>query len=384
MKILVDQAIPYGGECFSTIGAVDLFDAEELSPEDVRNADAMVVRAVTRIDAGLLDGGDIRFVASPTSGTDHVDLEYLKARDVGFAFAAGGNANSVAEYVVAALLYLATRHKVDLAGKSIGIIGVGHIGSWVAKKARALGMQVFLNDPPLRRATGDTCYLPLSSLYNCDFLTLHTPLTWEGIDKTYHLVDESFLDSLKPGVFLINTSRGGVASTQALKHALKNRHLAGAVLDVWEHEPDIDPELLDLVDIATPHIAGYSVEGRIRSVEIVYEALCRYFGIKEGCRMSDFLPEGGRLQIEIDPSTVEDQELLDSIVQAVYSIESDDANLRGVESLPVDERAAHFIQLRHEYPARREFAHADVTLQTSSPGVVDILPELGFQVVKQS
>ncbi|UCD38474.1 MAG: 4-phosphoerythronate dehydrogenase [Fidelibacterota bacterium] len=381
MRILVDRNIPYASECFSSIGTVEAYSAEDLSSADLQDAEAVVVRAVTPVNADLLDGTAVRFVATSTSGTDHIDLDYLKARGIGFASAAGGNANAVAEYVMAALLHLTAKHDLELVGKSIGIIGVGHIGSKVARKAEALGMRVFHNDPPLQRETGDPRYLPLEQLFNCDFITLHTPLTMNGIDKTYHLMDGNFLDAIRPGVFLINSARGAVADTGSLKRSLAEGHLAGAVLDVWEEEPKIDPDLMNQVDIATPHIAGYSLEGRVSGVLIVYHALCRYFQKEARCSADDLLPEDKNLVIEIDPSTMEGQELINRVVRRAYSIESDDAALRKMVSLPVEERGAYFIRLRRQYRVRREFGQVEIRLQPFAPGVADRLGRLGFRIV---
>ncbi|UCH62056.1 MAG: 4-phosphoerythronate dehydrogenase [Fidelibacterota bacterium] len=380
MIILADQNIPYARECFSSIGTVKTIPAEKFSRADLRDVDAVVVRAVTPVNADLLNDTHVRFVATPTSGTDHIEVEYLKARDIGFASAAGGNANAVAEYVMAALFYLAAKYDLDLAGMSIGIIGVGHIGSKVAQKAEAIGMQVLLNDPPLQRETGDACYLSLAELFDCDFITLHTPLTRNGIDRTYHLVDRHFLDSLKSGVFIIHSARGAVADTAALTESLQTGHLAGAVVDVWENEPNIDLTLMDKVDIATPHIAGFTVDGRVGAVMMVYQAMCRYFGIRERNVLGDFLSEGEKLLIEIDPSIMNEQELIHRIIQRVYSIELDDTRMRKMGPFTADERAAHFIKLRRQYPVRREFTHTGVQLQSPAPSVAARLTGLGFQV----
>ena len=211
----------------------------------------------------MLANSKVKFVATATIGFEHVDVDYLKNSNIGFASAPGSNANSVADYIVAALLSVAQKHKITLEGKSIGVVGVGNVGSKVAKKCAALGMIVKLNDPPLSRQTGDAKYRPLNELFDCDFITLHTPLTREGQDKTYHLADDKFFASLKTGCVFINTCRGAVHDTAALKAAIQNKKLGAVILDVWENEPNIDCELLRMVDISTPHIAGYSLDGKI-------------------------------------------------------------------------------------------------------------------------
>jgi erythronate-4-phosphate dehydrogenase len=380
MKILVDRNIPYAEEVFSRAGVVTTYSEEILSPRATRQVDALVVRAVTPVNAGIIDGSNIRFVATASSGTDHVDLEYLNAHHIGWASAPGCNANAVAEYVVAALLHLAANHNLKLAGKSLGIIGVGHIGGRVARKAEALGMKVVLNDPPLGRETGDARYRPLEDLLGCDFITLHTPLTLDGIDKTYHLINEKFLSSLKGGSFLINSSRGPVVDSNALKQALTENHLAGAVLDVWENEPGIDVELMGIVDIATPHIAGYSIQGRVAGAMIVYESLCRYFELKSQADIDEFLPLHNKPRILIDPTSGKEEEILKRIVAQVCSIESDDRMLREIESLSADEGAIRFRNQRSTYSLRWEFHHVDVELQPFDSGLAARLDMLGFRV----
>ena len=190
MRIIADRNIPFVVECFSSIGDVEVIPGREMTASLVREADVLLVRSVTRVGSELLAGSKVRFVATATIGFDHIDTEYLAKNDIGFASAPGSNANSAAEYVIAALLSVAQKKNYDLQDKSIGIIGVGNVGGRVAKKASALGMKVYLNDPPLQRQTGDTKYLPIEELFGCDFITLHTPLTFERINRTFHLADE--------------------------------------------------------------------------------------------------------------------------------------------------------------------------------------------------
>jgi erythronate-4-phosphate dehydrogenase len=190
MKIIADENIPYVAECFSSIGEVEVVPGREITPGVIADVDILLVRSITPVGADLLAGSKVRFVGTATIGFDHMDIEYLSRNNIGFASAPGSNANSAAEYVIAGLLNIAKRYSIDLEGKSIGIIGVGNVGGRVAKKAIALDMKLFLNDPPLQRQTGDSKYLPIEELFGCDFVTLHTPLTFEGEDKTFHLADE--------------------------------------------------------------------------------------------------------------------------------------------------------------------------------------------------
>jgi len=338
VKIIADQNIPFVKECFSSLGDVTAVPAGRITTELIADADILLTRSVTKVDEALLNRSHAKFVGAATSGFEHVDTEFLQRKDIGFAYAAGSNADSVAEYVITALLALAKKHKFQLEGKSIGIIGVGHIGSKVAAKTAALGMEVLLNDPPLQRQTGDAKYLPLEGLADCDFITMHTPLTFGGIDKTFHLADEAFFQSLKDGVFFINTARGAVVDTAALKTAIRSKKLAGAVLDVWENEPNIDNELLLTVDLSTPHIAGYSLDGKVAGLMMIYEAACEYFGTEPRYSAEDFLPPPETGQITVDPGAGTEQNILHDTVQQVYVINRDDFNMREILIVPQEAR----------------------------------------------
>ena len=210
MKIIADANIPFVAECFSSIGEVITVGGREITPSIAGDADVLLVRSITQVNADLLASSKVRFVATATIGFDHIDIDFLQRSNIGFTSAPGSNANSAAEYVFAGLLEASQKCDINLEGQSIGIIGVGNVGSRVAKKCTALGMRIYLNDPPLQRQTGEEKYLPLKDLYDCDFITFHTPLTFEGIDKTFHLANEGFFKSLKEGCVFVNASRGGV------------------------------------------------------------------------------------------------------------------------------------------------------------------------------
>jgi len=382
VKIIADRNIPFVVECFSSIGEVEVVPGREMTAEVVRDADVLLVRSVTKVNSKLLAGSKVRFVATATIGFDHVDVEYLAKNNIGFASAPGSNANSAAEYVIAALLEVAKKKNCDLQGKSIGIIGVGNVGSRVAKKAAALGMKAFLNDPPLQRQTSDPKYLPIEELYDCDFITLHTPLTFEGVDKTFHLADEKFLKSLKAGCMFFNTSRGGVVDSGALKTATKSGKFGAVVLDVWENEPNIDVELLRIVDLSTPHIAGYSLDGKVAGTITIYEAACKYFGLEAKYRIEDFLPEPEVKQIEVDAKSGSEQEILHQTVQQIYCINRDDFNTREIAMVPEEQRGKFFDDLRKNYSVRREFHNTQIILQSSCKGLAEKLAGIGFKEVK--
>jgi erythronate-4-phosphate dehydrogenase len=382
MKIIADANIPFVKDCFSSIGEVEVFPGREIRPDVVGDTDCLLVRSVTRVDSDLLAGSKVRFVGTATIGFDHIDIEYLMRNNIGFASAPGSNANSAAEYVIAGLLEIGRKYKIRLDGKSIGIIGVGNVGSRVAKKCAALGMKVLLNDPPLQRENGDAKYLPLEELYECDFITLHTPLTFEGVDKTFHLADEKFFKSLKAGCVFFNTSRGGVVDTKALKASVRSGQLETTVLDVWDDEPNIDTELLEMVDIGTPHIAGYSLDGKIAGMIMIYKAVCGYFGLNAKFDVEDFLPEPPVPQIKIEPAAGSEQDLLRGAVEKIYRISEDDLKLRRILNV-LTKRGEFFDNLRKNYRVRREFQNTKVIVKDKNSSLSKELKGIGFLLAQE-
>ena len=380
MKIIADENIPFVAECFSSIGEVEVVPGREITPGVIADADVLLVRSITSVGADLLAGSKVRFVGTATIGFDHIDIEYLSRNKIGFASAPGSNANSAAEYVIAALLNIAKRHSIDLEGKSIGIIGVGNVGGRVAKKAFALGMKLYLNDPPLQRQTGDTKYLMIEKLFDCDFVTLHTPLTFEGEDKTFHLADDKFFKSLKKGCVFINASRGDVVDSSALKTAIEESRLQATVLDVWENEPDIDVELLEMVDIGTPHIAGYSLDGKIAGMIMIYKEACDYFELEVKFDIDSFLPVPAIPELKINTQSVSEQDALLGIVEKIYDIKADDVMLRRMLEESAKERGKYFDSLRRNYPVRREFQNTRIILENPCLGPAEKLAGIGFKV----
>ncbi|MDD5458763.1 MAG: 4-phosphoerythronate dehydrogenase [Phycisphaerae bacterium] len=378
MKIIADTNIPFVEKCFSSIGDVTVAAGKDIIPQLVGDADILLVRSVTPVNERLLKNSTVRFVATATIGIDHVDTAYLQNRVIGFASAPGSNANSVAEYVIASLLQLAEKYDFRLEGKSIGIIGVGNVGSKVAAKCAALGMRTVLNDPPLGRKTGDKRYRPLKEVFDCDIVTIHTPLTREGIDKTYHLADDNFFSSLKDGCIFLNTSRGAVAETSAIKNAILNKKVKAAVLDVWEQEPDIDIELLKLVDIGTPHIAGYSFDGKVAGMIMIYAATSEFYNIEPKFNIDDFLPAPLVPEIKINLAGNE-QSILAETVQKIYDIMADDRRLREMIKLAEDKQGGHFTRLRKEYPVRREFQNTTIVIERNEK-LKNKFSGIGFKV----
>jgi len=375
MKIVADENIPFVRECFSSAGDVLTIHGRKITSEILQDADALLVRSITKVNKELLEDSKVKFVGTATIGFEHIDVDYLETRKIGFASAPGSNANSVAEYMVSALLNLADKYKFDIAEKSIGIVGVGNVGSRLEKKARALGMRVVLNDPPLKRKTGDEKYRPIEEIFDCDIVTLHVPLTNEGPDKTYHLAEEKFFKSLKKGVIFFNTCRGKVHDTAALKNAISSGKTRACVLDVWENEPNIDIELVKMVDYGTPHIAGYSYDGKVIGMIMIYQAFCKFFGVKPKFIAKDFLPKP---QVEKIVISKDDPKPLLTIVNTLYDIKKDDEKLRQIITKDVERQGAYFDTLRKNYHIRREFQNTAIS--TGNKKLKNILEGLGFKV----
>ena len=380
MNIVADENIPFAENAFSTLGEVRVLPGRGITPERLRDATVVVVRSVTKVNADLLGSTPVRFVATATIGTDHVDAAYLASRDIGFASAPGSNANSVAEYIVAALLNLSLRRGDALSGKAIGVVGCGNVGSRVAAKAEALGMRVLHNDPPLLRATGDPKYVPLEDLFDADFISLHVPLTHRGPDATSHMADDAFFRSLRPGAAFLNSSRGAVLDSAALGRALDCGIVGDAVLDVWENEPHIDFGLVGKACLATPHIAGYSFDGKLNGTRMVYEAACRFLGRSPSWRLPPEAVPSAIPALTVDATSRPDEAVLDEAVRALYDIKADDASLRAVGSLGRAQRGPRFEELRKTYPQRREFSHTTVTCLGGTPALKAKLQGIGFRL----
>ncbi|UCG55910.1 MAG: 4-phosphoerythronate dehydrogenase [Phycisphaerales bacterium] len=380
MKIVADANIPFVVECFSSIGDVQIVGGRQMTPSVVAGAEVLLVRSVTPVNEALLAGSKVQFVATATIGFDHVDVDFLQRHGIGFASAPGSNANSAAEYIIAAVLEIGRRHKIRLEGKSIGVIGVGNVGSRVVKKCEALGMRAYLNDPPLQRQTRDPKYLPIGELFDCDFLTLHTPLTFEGIDKTFHLAGERFFESLKDGCVFLNAARGGVVDSRALKAAVASGRLKAVALDVWENEPDIDVDLLEMADIGTPHIAGYSLDGKIGGMIMIYKSVCEYFGLEPKFDVGDFLPEPAVKELDLREAGGDDEQSVAEAVEKIYNIGDDDKRLRRIVDESEENRGAFFDGLRKNYPVRREFQNTEVVLDNADAALAAKLAGIGFQV----
>ena len=373
VKILVDENMPYARELFSRLGEVKPVAGRPIPVDELADAQALMVRSVTRVNASLLSGTAVKFVGTATAGTDHVDQAWLDEAGIGFSAAPGCNAIAVVEYVFSALLMLAERDGFALKDRTVGIVGVGNVGSRLQARLEAWGVRTLLCDPP-RAERGDAGdFRPLEALVReADILTFHTPLFKEGPYKTLHLADDALISALKPGAILINACRGAVVDNAALLTRLEAGQDLSVVLDVWEPEPDLNVELLKRVDIGTPHIAGYTLEGKARGTTQVFEAFSAFIGHRQQVALDTLLPapEFGRITLH-GPL---DQPTLKRVAHLVYDVRRDDAPLRKVAGIP-----GEFDKLRKNYLERREWS--SLYIQCDDAEAASLLHKLGFTAV---
>lgn len=379
LRIVVDENVPLAREAFAPFGEVVLRPGRTLDAASIADADALVVRSVTRVDARLLADSRVRFVGTATIGTDHVDLAELERRGIAFAYAPGCNARSVAEYVVAALLELEVELGRTWAGATVGVVGVGNVGTQVVEVAQALGARVVCSDPPRAAAEPGFASLPLAELLaQSDVVTCHVPLLREGSHPTHRLLDADALARLRDGAVVINTSRGGVVDEEPLRRACESGRLH-AVLDVWRGEPEPDPAMIAVARLATPHIAGYSLDGKLAGTRMIADALQRHLGVAHGADRALFSPPVASAAIDLGDATGRDA--LRVAVRRVYAIRDDDARFRAALDVAPERRGPAFDRLRRDYPVRREFAGHRVSGRALGEGEKAALEALGFAVV---
>ena len=418
IKIVIDDKIPFIRGVLEPFADVLYLPGAGISVDDVKDADALIVRTRTKCGKELLDGSSVKFIATATIGFDHIDTDYCESRNITWVSAPGCNSYSVQQYIASVLLNIGKNEGFSLKDKTIGIVGVGNVGSKVAKFADILGMRVLLNDPPLEAgiagvptsslakkgvnqeprskhreieeasllAINPTCgnkksisdlgisngkFVSLEEIQKeADFITFHTPLNREGEYSTYHLVNDDFFDKVSEDVWIINSSRGEVVDNLSLKKALKNGKIAGAILDVWENEPNIDLELLELLTYATPHIAGYSADGKANGTMMSVEACSRFFGLGiDGWAPKNVpIPDNNSLSLDCDGEKFEN--LLRVAMLATYDIKCDDANLRNAPD--------EFEKQRGGYSLRREPLVYHIELQNNSAEFADKFLKLRF------
>lgn len=370
MKIVADKNIPYLKGVAELFGEVTYLDGAAFTNESIKDAGTLIVRTVTHFDESILKGAAVKLICSATIGYDHIDTAYCDSHGIAWTNAPGCNSGSVQQYIISVLITMSRKKGFNLKDKTIGIVGVGNVGKKVAKACEILGMKVLLNDPPRQAKEGGKDFIGLQTIMDeADIITFHTPLIKEGEYKTYHLADADFFSSLKKKPVIINSARGGIIDTNAIKTALRKGEISGAVIDCWENEPDIDLEYLNMVDIATPHIAGYSADGKANATRMSLAAIADFYHLSKGPVSLVKEPEPANPFVDTNKYADSDNRIYDAILETYNPIED--------YSRLINDPAS-FKKLRNEYPLRREYFAYNIVNATS--GEADVLSRLGFKI----
>jgi erythronate-4-phosphate dehydrogenase len=372
MKVIIDNKIPYIKGALESFAEVIYLPGKETTPEIVKDADALITRTRTICNEKLLAGSKVKMIATATIGFDHIDTVYCEKAGIEWTNAPGCNSWSVAQYIMAALHTMAIEKKLQLSELTIGIIGAGNVGSKIARLCSLIGMNVLVNDPPRQKKEGDAGFVSLLDIQQkADIITVHTPFTYEGEDKTYHLLDEKFIYGCEKDIFLINSARGEIMDTQAIVAALKFGKIKEAIIDCWENEPLIDYELLEHTFISTPHIAGYSRDGKANGTRMSVRAVSRKFGLgidNWECNNVE-IPENSIILLEGRGKT--NQGIVAEAILKTYPIMEDNKRLK---FSPLT-----FEKQRGDYPVRREFPVYTIQPVDVNPETLKVLGDLGFQ-----
>jgi erythronate-4-phosphate dehydrogenase len=380
MKTVVAETVLLGREAFETLGEVVVVPDRQIGPEHLKDADVLIIRSKTKVTPELLAGSAVRFVGTATAGFEHIDFQGLEKSGIGWCAAPGCNADSVADYITAALLNLHVFQGLELEGRTLGIIGVGQVGSRVAKRAEALGLRVLLNDPP--RAAREfpnigknskpqrSCFQSLETLLaESDIVTLHVPLIKEKPWPTLKMADCRFFEQMKRGAVFINAARGKALDSDAFLHAKANGIISHAVIDVWDPEPAIRADVLAAATLGTPHIAGHSFEGKLNGTVQVYQAACRFFETAPAWDPAPLLPAVDVPELKIDSHGKNDLEVLAEAVAGVYDIRVDHLAVKDIGC---------FDKLRSNYRVRRELKNTAVRLSENRPDLFKRIAQAGF------
>ena len=371
IKIVIDKDIPFIQGVFEPYANVFYIEGSQISAPDVYDADALIIRNRTKCDRKLLENSSVRYIATATSGFDHIDTEYCKQNNILWSNAAGCNSGSVMQYVASALAYLALEKNIDLTSKTIAIIGVGHTGKKVSALADILGMKKLLYDPPRALIEGNEGFTSLENIMeNADIISFHVPLQYGDVNETLHFADDFFFSQLKKKPIIINTSRGEVVDTKALKKALDNGIVEGCILDVFENEPTVEKTFLDYCILATPHIAGYSADGKANATQHAVQTIGTFFDLplKNWQTPSIPMPE----MSNIFPNQYTGNIFLLYCLLTSYNIAIDDAKLR--------HQPTKFEHFRNHYPVRREYQSFIVHGKQMLPDIERKLRKLEFKI----
>ena len=367
MKLVVDKNIPYlKGVLEPYFEAVLYLPGNQITSDIVKDADALLVRTRTNCNKELLDGSKVKFIASATIGYDHIDTKYCEDNGITWATAPGCNSGGVLQWIVCALTHLSIQKGFSLQGKILGVVGVGNVGSKIARAGEALGMKVICCDPPRMRNEGLSDFVDFETVAkNADIITFHVPLNKTGVDKTYHIADENFFSRIKPNTIILNSSRGEVVDASSLVSAIKSEKVKASAVDVWEGEPNVSPEIVKYIDIATPHIAGYSLEGKVNGTKMVVDALSEFFNL--GIEPWHPTPNPADSRVFLKSTGISE------IISKTYDIKGDDMAFRN--------NLSDFEKLRNEYNYRREFSAYDI--ESVDKELVETYSKLGFGVSNQ-
>jgi erythronate-4-phosphate dehydrogenase len=372
MRIIADNKIPYLKGLLEPYCEIEYFSGKQIDNKIVKDADALIVRTRTFCNRELLENTKVKFIATATIGYDHIDTKWCNDNGIIWTNAPGCNSGSVMQYIASVLVTLSRKEGFKFTDRTLGVIGIGNVGKKVVKVGEALGMRVILNDPPLVRDKGLCGFVSLDGLLReSDIITIHTPLSYEGEDKTFHLFNEQVFSKVNKGSIFINCSRGEVVDTESIKNAVKLEKITNVVLDVWENEPRIDKQLLEKVYIATPHIAGYSADGKANGTLMSVKAINNFFKLGLNNNILLNVPSPEIPSIKINCSGISDQEIICQAIEHTYNVLNDNNNLRN----EID----NFEKLRETYAIRREFEAYTVKLVKPSTTVIDSLKRLGFK-----
>jgi erythronate-4-phosphate dehydrogenase len=377
VRIIADDKIPFLKGVLEPYAEVKYIPGHLISTNHLNYAEGLIIRTRTKCNRQLLENSSVRFIATATIGFDHIDTEYCKGKGINWTNAPGCNSGSVQQYIASVLMHIEMKEQRPINELTLGIIGVGHVGKKIEKLALALGMKVILNDPPRARTEGPSSFTDLDDLLKqSDIITLHVPLNRDGKDITLHMADSSFFKKMNPQAWFINASRGEICKTDDLLAAHKNGIVKDMVLDVWENEPDIDTDLLHQCFIGTPHIAGYSLDGKANGTAMAVQSCSQFFGFS----LNKWYPENLRLPpnalIDLTTERLNDNENISKAILKAYTVCEDDSNLRASPTL--------FEKLRGEYPLRREFNSYSIKLDKSNVELARILNEIGFNILESN
>lgn len=382
MRIVADENIPLVDEFFAEIGQITRVAGRTMAPEDLADADVLLVRSVTQVNEALLAASPVKFVGTATIGTDHVDLDYLQQQGIGFKSSPGCNAQAVVDYVLSALSVVIDARGCDFTDLTVAVVGVGNVGLLLRQRLEEMGVSVLAVDPFKDPETvGDL--VTLEQALRADVISLHTPLTTEGEHATKHLINGERLQQMKQDACLINSCRGAVVDNKALLAHMKGNRSFEAILDVWENEPELDLNLMHRAMLATPHIAGYSLDGKMRGTEFVYQGLCEFLGLPIRRKLAQFLPEPGIKMVSFSDQ-VPIHQALRTAIRAAYEIRVDDGVMRSAMYRAVANGDTSlretFDHLRKHYPLRRDIPRLKVGVPSRCHDLQDNLTAAGFDV----